>query len=303
MIEPRVEEVGEGLYAFVQPDGSWMINNAGFIAGRSAVVSIDTCSTEQRTRAYQAAIASVTDTAVRTVVNTHSHPDHTAGNCIFRPATVVAHELCRAELEAAARRGPPPMTMFDHFERGDLELELPLVTLTDRLDLSVDGLRVELHAVGEPAHTTNDVVAWVPERSVLYTGDLVFNGGTPFLMGGSVEGWRRALHWLRGFGAQTLVPGHGEVCDDEVLSEIDGYLIWLQAVARAGHDEGIPPLDLAYRTDLGEYASWSDPERIVANLHRAYSELDGNPPGAPLDVSKVFSEMVELNGGPLHCEA
>lgn len=63
-----VEEVSEGIYAYVQPDGSWYINNTGFLLGADGAVSIDTCSTEQRTRAYLAAIAAVTDLPVRTLV-------------------------------------------------------------------------------------------------------------------------------------------------------------------------------------------------------------------------------------------
>src|ERR1700747_1988190 len=45
-------EVGDGVFAYIQPDGSWYINNTGFVTGRASAISIDACSTERRTRAY-----------------------------------------------------------------------------------------------------------------------------------------------------------------------------------------------------------------------------------------------------------
>jgi len=66
--------------------------------------------------------------------------------------------------------------------------------------------------VGTAAHTTNDVLAWFPGQSVLFCGDLVFNGGTPFLLMGSVAGCIEALEQVVApLGARTIVPGHGPV--------------------------------------------------------------------------------------------
>lgn len=64
---PRVEEVSPGVHAYIQPDGTWWINNTGFLVGSRGVVSVDACSTERRTRAYLSAIAHVTPLPVRTL--------------------------------------------------------------------------------------------------------------------------------------------------------------------------------------------------------------------------------------------
>ena len=81
--------------------------------------------------------------------------------------------------------------MFGDVDWGELEHAPPTLTFADRLDVYVDDLLVELHHIGPPAHTTGDVVAWLPEESVLFAGDLVFNGGTPFVLMGSVAGLAR----------------------------------------------------------------------------------------------------------------
>ena len=208
---PRVDEVSAGIYGYIQPDGSWFLNNTGFLVGRKGVISIDTTSTERRTRKYLEAVSSVTRQPVRTLINTHHHGDHTHGNCLLPLATIIGHPRCREEILKTPF--PPPAGLWTNVEWGDLHPEPPFVTFDDHLTVWVDDLRVELHAVPTPAHTTNDIVAWIPQRSVLFTGDLLFVGGTPFVPMGSISGSLRALDWLRSFNAQTLVPGHGAPID------------------------------------------------------------------------------------------
>jgi cyclase len=299
---PYLEEVSDGIFAYVQPDGTWFVNNTGFLVGKEGVVSIDTTSTERRTRAYLDAIASMTDQPVRTLINTHHHGDHTHGNCLLPQATILGHPNCREEILAA--RFPPPALVFGQVGWGDLKPAPPFVTFEDHLTVWVDGLRVELHYIGTPAHTTGDVVAWIPERSVLFTGDLVFNGGTPFVPMGSVAGSVTALERVRAFGASTIVPGHGPVCTPAVLDNLEAYFRFVQQTAQAGRAAGLSPLAVARQLDLGPFKALTDSERIVGNLHRAYAELDGLPPGAPIDIVAAIRDMVIFNGGrPLRCLA
>ena len=294
-------EVSEGVYAYIQPDGTWYLNNTGFLTSPQGVISIDATSTERRTRAYLEAIAKVLSQPVRTLVNTHHHGDHTFGNCLFGGATIVAHERCRDEVLAF---GPPANTgRFSDVEWGDLPVAPPFLTYDTGVTLWSGDLRCYVRHVGTPAHTTNDSIVHVPERSVLFVGDLAFNGGTPFVLGGSVAGSIEVLEQtIRPLNATTIVPGHGAVCGPEVIDATIGYLRFVQDVARHGSDAGRTPLEAARDVDLGEYANLLDPERIVGNLHRAYAELAGAPRGARIDMERALGEMVAYNGGrPLPC--
>ncbi len=302
MSPPRTQELSDGVFAYIQPDGSWFLNNTGFLVGREGVVSIDTTSTERRTKDYLAAVARVTDRPIRTLVNTHHHGDHTHGNCLLPLATIIGHPLCREEIVKTSF--PPLAGIWSAVEWGDLRPSPPFVTFDDQLTVWVDDLRVELHYIGTPAHTTNDVVAWIPERSVLFTGDLLFVGGTPFVPMGSVSGSLAALDRLRQFGAQTLVPGHGPVAGPPAIDDMAAYLTFVQETAFKGKAAGLAPLEVARQTDLGKFAELTDCERIVGNLHRAYAELDGAAPGAPIDTATALREMIAYNNGqPLSCYA
>lgn len=299
---PAIEEVSRGIYAYIQLDGSWFLNNAGCITGERDAKLIDTTGTEARAHAWQAAVRSLTDLPVTALINTHHHADHTNGNFAWAPNTpIIAHEKCREEVRASRpyRRSP----VFPNTDFGDCPTTPATITFEDRMNVYVDDLRIELIFVG-PAHTTNDIVAWIPERKLLVSGDLVFNGGTPFALFGSIGGWLESLERLEALGAETIVPGHGAVCGPGILDEIRAYLRFVQEHARRGFEMGAEPLELAASLDLGPFAELCDAERIVGNLHRAYSELRGEPRGTSLPMSTIFPEMVTWNGGePLRCLA
>jgi len=301
---PELQEVSPGVYAYLQPDGTWWINNTGFLTGPQGVISIDSCSTWRRTRGYVEAIGTVTSAPVRAVVNTHHHGDHTFGNSLFPGAAIIAHERTRDE---AIAFGPPrSLPFWDGPDWGGLTLDPPFITFTDEITLHAGELRARVSHVGTAAHTTNDSIIWIPERSVLFCGDLIFNGGTPFVLMGSVAGAAAALEQVVApLGARVIVPGHGPVFEgDGPIGDTLDYLTFVRDLAARGRAAGLTPLEAAMQADLGRFAEWSDSERIAGNLHRAYAELAGAPPGAPIDLIAALADMVSYNGGqPLRCLA
>jgi cyclase len=299
---PRLEEVDRGVFAYVQPDGTWWINNTAFVTAPDGVVVVDTCATERRTRAFLATLAGVTSAPVRLVVNTHHHGDHTHGNSLTHPAAIVAHTRCREAMLATGIS--PPHGVFEPVEWGDLRLAPPILTFDDRIDVWAGDTKLELHYIGTPAHTTNDVIVWIPERRIMFAGDLVFNGGTPFMLMGSIRGCAEALERIRQFRPEVIVPGHGPVCDSSVLNRLVRYCEFVEQLAVEIDDSGASPLDAARSTDLGEFAQLTDPERLVGNLHRALFERRGADRGAPIDLAAAIGDMLQYNGGrPLRCLA
>jgi cyclase len=294
---PYLVEVRPDVYAYVQPDGTWWINNAGFIVSATGVILIDTCATEKRTRQLLEAVRSMTDAPIRTVVNTHHHGDHTHGNYLTAPAAIVAQRKCR---DLVQRMGVHVYDdVFTQPDWGSLVMSAPTITFESRLDLWADDTLVELHAIGHRAHTTNDVVAWLPEHKVLFTGDLVFNQGTPFVVMGSVPGSIAAIDRLRAFGAEVIVPGHGPACTTADLDVIERYLVMVQRTAEAAHAGGATPLEAALGVDLGEFKHLSDPERLVGNLHRAMAELNGPVANEAMSIDAAIADMLIYNGGGL----
>ncbi|MCP9988625.1 MULTISPECIES: MBL fold metallo-hydrolase [Streptomyces] len=299
--DPYTVQLATGVYAYVQPDGGWCLNNAGWVGDGARTVLIDTAATERRALALRDALLAHGAAPPDTVVNTHHHGDHTYGNSVFLPgAAVVGHEECRREALAA---GLQLHLLWPGTDFGDVRVTPPSVTYGGRMTLYAAGTEVRLIHPG-PAHTTGDTVVHLPERGVVFTGDLVFHGGTPFLASGSLRGSLRALELLRSLDAETVVPGHGPVADPSVYDATEAYLRFVAELSEDGRARGLTPLEVARRADLGAFGGLREPERLVANVHRAYAELEGLPEGAPLDAATVFGDMIAMNGGrPVACHA
>ncbi|KOX23558.1 MULTISPECIES: MBL fold metallo-hydrolase [unclassified Streptomyces] len=296
------ERVADGVHAWVQPDGGWCLNNAGVVVGDRSVLLVDTAATRARAERLRDAVRGLTPLPVRTVVNTHHHGDHTHGNLVFSDgAVVVSHERTRAEM---AERGLALTKVWPDADWGDLDVVLPDLTYADSLSVHLGGGRTAELLHPGPAHTTNDTAVWLPDAGVLFAGDLLMSDCTPFALMGSVRGLVRAVGRLRALGPRRIVCGHGPVCGPEVFAVTEAYLARVLDLAAYGLRRGRDPLAVAREAGHGEFADLRDPERLVANLHRAYAELEGAPEGAYLPSAPVFREMVELNGGrPLTCLA
>ncbi|MFI2778814.1 MBL fold metallo-hydrolase [Streptomyces sp. ALB3] len=300
MTEPHLCEVAEDVYAYIQPDGGWCLNNAGLITSGGRPALIDTAATEVRSRALREAVSVVTPHAPRFVVNTHPHGDHTFGNRFFADeAVIVSHESTRAEMELA---GLHLTGLWPEVCWGDVSVELPSLTYRGALTLHLGDTEVQLMHLGT-AHTRNDTVVWLPGRRVLFTGDVVMSGATPFCLTGSVSGSLEVIERLRTLEPETVVSGHGPVGGPELLDETAGYLRHVQRLAADGTAAGLTPLEVARESGPGPYAGLLDSERLVPNLHRAYAEIRGAEPGHWLDIEELFSEMVAFHGRLPACAA
>ncbi|WP_223184441.1 MBL fold metallo-hydrolase [Streptomyces sp. CBMA152] len=295
----RMLEVADGVHAYIQEPGGWCLNNAGVLLdGNRGPVVVDTAATEARALALRAEIGKLTARPPRLLVNTHFHGDHCFGNALVAgpETTILAHELARVEMAGA---GLGLMGLWPDVEWGGIELRLPDQTYDGgRMVLHLGTRTVELLYVG-PAHTTNDTVVWLPEERVLFAGDVLMPGCTPFLLMGSLHGYLRTIERLRALGPRVIVGGHGPVCGPEILDETAGYLRWLRRTAEETLAAGLDPIEAALGLGSHPYVEWQDPERLVGNLHRAYVELRGGAEGETLDAVGIFGEMVEFNGGRL----
>ena len=297
-----LEELCPGVHAWVQPDGSWWVNNAGAIVGGDSVLVVDTCATEARTRRFLDAVHAATGgLPVRFAANTHQHGDHAYGNSLLPATTVLfGHPNMREGLRVdPVIDGCPPL--WDPVpDWGGLTRRLPDVTVESALTVHLDDRRVDLLHPGAPAHTTGDLVAWLPDERVLFSGDLVFAGLTPLVFMGSVTGALAAIDWVAAFSPEVLVPGHGPVLTgstiDEVLDEHRQYYRFLLDTAEQGRARGLSPLEAARQADLGQFAGWADAERIVLNLHRLYADREGREP----DLTAAFGDAIAWLGRPMH---
>jgi glyoxylase-like metal-dependent hydrolase (beta-lactamase superfamily II) len=145
-----------------------------------------------------------------------------------------------------------------------------------------------------PAHTASDVIVHLPEQGVVFAGDILFRLCTPICWEGSYANWLAALDHIVGLAPELIVPGHGPLCGVEGPREMKAYLEYVYTESERFFAAGLPALEAAKKLDLGPYAEWTEPERLIFNVERAYREFRGEPYDAPINALAVFRDMHEL---------
>jgi cyclase len=306
-----LHELGDACFAYLQPDGSWGWSNAGLIVGDGSSLLIDTLFDLKLTADMLHSMAAVTDTApIATLVNTHANGDHCYGNELVAGAEIIAsaataHEMTEvppAMLAALNKADGEVGALFRHFfgsfEFDGINVTMPTRTFEGRLDLEVGGRAVELIEVG-PAHTRGDTLAYVPDAKTVYTGDILFIGGTPIVWAGPLSNWVAACDLMLGMDIDTVVPGHGPLTDKAGVAEVRDYLSFVDAEATARHAAGVDAWEAARQiaAEIGarpEFRGWSEFGRISVNVDTAYRSLD--PSYVTPNVVEQFRRMAELEG-------
>jgi cyclase len=289
-----LHELGDGLYAYLQPDGGWGWSNAGLVTAEGTSLLVDTLFDLNLTRDMLDAMQPVTDgNPIGQAFNTHGNGDHWFGNSLLPDgipivASAAAIEDMRAAPAAAVNvlfndldLGPE----FDAFaERAMRKFDfasvverLPTEPFSGRHELRVGDRGVDLIELG-PAHTLGDTIAHVPDAGVVFTGDLLFIEGTPIMWDGPVANWLAACERIIELGARTIVPGHGPVTDDSGVRDVQRYLTYVRDEARQRFDAGMDETAAADDIDLTDFRDWGDPERIAVNVATVYRELDPSLP-------------------------
>jgi cyclase len=287
-----LHDLGNGSHAYLQPEGSWGWSNAGLISDSGETLLVDTLMDVRLTREMLDVMRDAVPAAARigTLVNTHANPDHTFGNQLLNGATIIASAACAAEM----RETPPQMlaamqknwrvlgegaaffheTMGKSFHFDEVVLTLPTQTFEQELTLKIGAKEVRLLKVG-PAHTSGDTMVHVPADRTVFTGDILFVGGHPVMWAGPVDNWIKACDTILDWDVETIVPGHGPICDKSDVRRFKAYLVDMKGEARKRFDAGMGWLDAAHDIALDAYADWIDGERIVANVAALYREFSG----------------------------
>jgi cyclase len=308
-----LHDLGDGCWAWLQPDGGWGWSNAGLVVDGDQALLVDTLYDVPLTAAMLDAMRGTVPASRRigTVVNTHSNGDHCNGNELVADAEIIASA---ATAEAMPGESPQMMagwlaaapdmgelgefvvSCFGSFDFAGVTKTLPTRTFTDQLDLSVGDTALELVQVG-PAHTAGDVLVHVPSRRTVFTGDILFIGGHPIVWDGPVSNWLAACDLIESWGVETVVPGHGPVTDLRGVRAVRDYFEWLTAEARRRFDDGMDAATAAVdisEKELGtsRFSSWGDAERVVINVDTLYREFSGG--GEKTNVVELFGRMASL---------
>lgn len=307
-----LHDLGNGLYAYLQPDGTWGWSNAGLITAGETSLLIDTLFDLKLTGEMLDTMRRALPAAahIDMVVNTHANGDHCYGNELVADARIIASRRTAEEmiegikpeqfvmlLEQAPALGEVGryfQQCFGRFNFENITLTPPRETFEGQMTLYVGDTMAHLIEVG-PAHTQGDTLVYLPGERVVFTGDILFIGGHPIMWAGPTRNWLSALDRILTMDVETIVPGHGPITDKQGVTELKGYFEYIFDETRRRFEAGMPASEAAQDILLDNYATWTDGERIAVNVSTIYRELSGESrESQPPNVMTLFSSMATL---------
>lgn len=327
-----LREIADGVHAYLQQGSWGFNNAGLVNGKHTALLVDTLYDVPSTARMLQAMRPLLSGAArIDTVVNTHANGDHCWGNQAVGASTIVSSRAAAEEMlelrpalmfamvstaRALTRTGPTTRRLlsalgrlgvprigplaraaefvvdcFGSFEFRGIELTPPTMTFSGRTTLQVGDRRVELIEVG-PAHTKGDVVAYLPEERVVFTGDILFIGSHPIVWQGPVRNWIAACDRLLGLDVDVVVPGHGPLTTKEGVRQTKQYWEELVSVVERGRAAGAKPEEIARSFASSTFGSWGEAHRLIVNVDTIYRELAGDT--RQPDPVQLFEQMADF---------
>jgi glyoxylase-like metal-dependent hydrolase (beta-lactamase superfamily II) len=275
------ERIADNVYSFQSEVYAQV--TAGAVIGPNWAVVIDTLALPEESLAIRDFIEQELNVPVRYVIDTHSHADHSWGNCFFPGATIIAHSLCRQLLDTHGRAS------LDEVRRQNLSFRnvkiiLPQITFEEgHMNLRVGKKTLALTPL--PGHSSDNLAVLVEEDRVLFAGDAAMP--LPYIVDGNIDDLANSLKKIGKMGLENVVQGHGDIIlrgeIDNFIKDNLNYLSNLRKVVRKASRRKYPLeiLDEATveacgksRVLIGGLAG----ELHRRNLRALYRQLYGEPP-------------------------
>ena len=277
------DEVGPGLYAYTAEGDP----NSGVIVGDDAVMVVDAQATPVLAQEVIARVRRITDKPIKYVLLTHYHAVRVLGASAYEDAEILCSDIAR---DMIVERGQQDMdSEIGRFPRLFRAVESipgltwPTVTFAQRMSVWLGKREVRIMHLGR-AHTAGDVVAWVPDARVAFSGDLVEYRSACYCGDAHFKDWPATLDRLAGLGCQALVPGRGAaLCSPakaaEGIAMTRDFLATLYGAVEKSAAAG-QPLKQAFAAARAvmdpKFASFAIYEHCLPfNVARAYDEARG----------------------------
>lgn len=277
------EALADGVYAYTAEGDP----NSGVVVGEDGVLVMDAQATPGQAGKLIERIRAVTDKPIKFLVLSHYHAVRVLGASAYGAENIVAS---RGTYENIVERGQQDFdSEVGRFPRlfEDVEnvpgLTWPTIVFEDKLTLDLGGRKVELHFLGR-SHTKGDIVAWLPDERICFSGDMVEYGATPYTGDAYLKDWPVTLDRLMALKPEKLIPGRGAALKtaEECKAAIEGTRAFLADLYRHA-EEGVAAgeeLDQVYARAYADmqpkYGDWVIFDHCMPfDVTRAYQEAGG----------------------------
>ena len=257
----------------VATDNYGFVSNSAFVVTSEGVIVFDTLGTPALGAQLLKAIRSVTAAPIKTVYISHYHADHMYGTQAFSEtgAEIVTSDGAKRYLEGevAEQRLHERRISLSPWVDSNTRIVEPDRYVQGEERFTLGGVNIRVVDVGS-AHSEGDLILYVENDGVLFSGDIIFEDRIPFLGTSSSADWLAVLSEMEQADVRAIVPGHGKSAKNprQIVSLTKNYLSFVRDSMKQAVDEWVP-FDQAYEEiDWGDFIEY--PAFLEANRRNAY---------------------------------
>jgi len=252
------------------------MSNSCWIKTNNSYVLLDSGPSYEFAKQSYKAMKKIADLPVSTVFISHDHDDHWLGNNFYKEefnATLIGPALVNTNYKAGDQT-----RMFRKLPANAIQ-GTKIVKLdetpTKTISRTIGGEEFEFVAIPNKAHTPSDFFLYLPQRKVLFTGDVAMNGRVTSNRDGSLIGQLKAIEMIREKEWNNLVAGHGFITDKTALDEAERYFKTMYESVTKALEEEVELTDLEPNEIMKEFKDKAMFRALNGqNYNEAYTELE-----------------------------
>ena len=303
-------KLADGVYGCIHKIGGKAICNVGIVDNGEETIIFDSFLSPDVAKELLEVLKEMNLSPVKYVINSHSHNDHIRGNQVFSAdvkiiSTTKTAELIREwePLDIAEEKKYAPArfsyydSLFNSFNGDKLSREYQQIlmwrpyyetlsnsyleiktrlpdTFVDTIQ-NFDGPNRSLQLITKGmGHTESDLMLYLPDDEILFTGDLVFNACHPYLAHGSIRDLDKQLNFMDSLSITTVVPGHGQIGSKDIIATMREYILSVESLAAEMNNQELTIEDLETTEIPEKYKNWWFDRFFLSNVKFAYSKLN-----------------------------
>lgn len=283
MLYKKVEKITDGVYTSIGITAPYWYestahnNNLGFIIGEDSVLVWNAGSSYLLAQALHNEIKKITNKPVKYVILENSQGHALLGSNYWKEqgAQIIAHEITKKEIEKKGKKtfNRISKVLGDRFQ--GTKLTFPDKYFSKNMSFDLGGKIVEAKYFGY-AHEHSDIALWIPEKKILFAGDLAFNNRLlPIFEITETDKWLEAWEKLEKLNAKIVIPGHGDITNMATVRKYTkDYLVYLRSeIEKILDDDG--ELNDAYNIDMSKYKHLDTYKELgKQNIARTFKRME-----------------------------
>lgn len=278
----KPQKVSENIWCFFgktevpsKENGGFMANSC-YIKAKDSYILIDTGANYNFAKQAYEAMQKIEDLKVSTIIITHEHDDHWMGNSFYKDrfnSTIYAPKSINENYNENSK--PRIFEILDKNEMENTKVIKADVVVSDEKVISISDKTIKIIPTKLTAHTKDDLIVYLPDEKVIFTGDIIMNQRVTSNRDGSVIGTLKAIDLINSYDWNTLIAGHGTITDKKATDFTTKYFTLLKTRVLEAIEAGITADEISKVVTMDDFKDIAMFDELNSrNVFDAFRELE-----------------------------